>query len=440
MAVDYTVQPAGAGLGQGLAGLGSVIQQTREREEERVAMEEQRKRKADAQAALYDAWQTKDPEQMMAAAMEFPELGEMATQGMGMLQDFQKQEASEFAMQVLANPERAGEIAERRIQLLNMQGRDPKDTLDWYQSYMQDPKSAITEMELMLPLINPDLAESYLASKKPLPDGNRVVGDYLVDASGNVLFDASKGEAGGTPEYGLTPLIFRNPTTGEYQPYLPNKAGGMTPLSIPEGQEFVPDAARMGFNPTNIQERVSGEANAALTAAPVVGEAARQQALAETVGQRAGAVATKESQFKLLDDVINEVKDQSSNWTTGFIGSGMRKIPGTDAADMAANLDTLLAAAGFEKLQEMRNNSPTGGALGSVTERELALLQATWGSIQQPQSKEQFDKNLERFQKQVKESWERVDQAYQRDYGSPYFQSTSTGNRLRFNPATGDFE
>jgi hypothetical protein len=70
----------------------------------------------------------------------------------------------------------------------------------------------------------------------------------------------------------------------------------------------------------------------------------------------------------------------------------------------------------------MRNNSPTGGALGSVTERELALLQATWGSLQQSQSKEQFEANLDRFNRQLEQSWDRVNNAYQRDYGVPYFQ------------------
>jgi hypothetical protein len=178
--------------------------------------------------------------------------------------------------------------------------------------------------------------------------------------------------------------------------------------------------------------------------------------LAATQGQRAGAVASKEAQFDLLDQVINEVKDQAGILTTGLLGSATARIAGTPAADLAANLDTLQAAAGFEKLQEMRDNSPTGGALGSVTERELALLQATWGSISQSQSKEQFLRNLVRFQDKVKDSWERVEAAYERDYGQPYTGSplapsnapmvpsagapATGGARLVFNPATGELE
>jgi hypothetical protein len=44
----------------------------------------------------------------------------------------------------------------------------------------------------------------------------------------------------------------------------------------------------------------------------------------------------------------------------------------------------------------MRQASPTGGALGSVTERELDLLQNSMGSLEQSQSKAQFLHNLRR--------------------------------------------
>jgi hypothetical protein len=139
-------------------------------------------------------------------------------------------------------------------------------------------------------------------------------------------------------------------------------------------------------------------------------------------GSRTGALQTKADQLGLLSDLVDVAKQQSTSWTTGFIGSQLSKVPGTPAYDLSQTLDTLLASAGFETLQEMRNNSPTGGALGSVTERELALLQATWGSLQQSQSKEQFEANLDRFNRQLQQSWDRVNNAYQRDYGVPYFQ------------------
>jgi hypothetical protein len=123
--------------------------------------------------------------------------------------------------------------------------------------------------------------------------------------------------------------------------------------------------------------------------------------------------------------MIDTAKGLSSEFTTGFTGGALSLVPGTPAFDLGRTLDTLQATAGFDTLQEMRNNSPTGGALGSVTERELALLQATWSSVSQAQSKDQFEANLDRFKNQVERSWNRVNQAYERDYGEPFFTDDS---------------
>jgi hypothetical protein len=46
----------------------------------------------------------------------------------------------------------------------------------------------------------------------------------------------------------------------------------------------------------------------------------------------------------------------------------------------------------------MRDSSPTGGALGQVTERELALLQSVAGTLDQAQSAEQLMQNLARLE------------------------------------------
>ena len=51
-------------------------------------------------------------------------------------------------------------------------------------------------------------------------------------------------------------------------------------------------------------------------------------------------------------------------------------VPGTEAQATAAKLDTIKANIGFDKLQKMRDASPTGGALGQVSERELGFLQS----------------------------------------------------------------
>ena len=47
---------------------------------------------------------------------------------------------------------------------------------------------------------------------------------------------------------------------------------------------------------------------------------------------------------------------------------------------------TIKGNVGFDKLQAMREASPTGGALGQVSELELKLLMSTIGSLDQAQN------------------------------------------------------
>ena len=87
---------------------------------------------------------------------------------------------------------------------------------------------------------------------------------------------------------------------------------------------------------------------------------------------------------------IREVMENSTLPTTGIFGQVLRNIGGTGALDVKKLLDPIEAAIGFERLQAMRDASPTGGALGQVTERELTLLSSALGSLDQAQSREQF--------------------------------------------------
>ncbi|MCZ4270887.1 hypothetical protein [Maritalea porphyrae] len=66
-----------------------------------------------------------------------------------------------------------------------------------------------------------------------------------------------------------------------------------------------------------------------------------------------------------------------------------------EATDVRNNLATLQSIVSFDRLQAMRDASPTGGALGAVSERELALLQASLGALSQDSSEEQMRQTLE---------------------------------------------
>lgn len=104
--------------------------------------------------------------------------------------------------------------------------------------------------------------------------------------------------------------------------------------------------------------------------------------------------------------------------TTAGLGSVVSGVPSSGAKDLAADLRTIKANLGFDELQEMRANSPTGGALGQVSEQEIAFLQSVVASLDQAQSPEQLKQNLLLAKKAKMESDERIRAAFEADYGT----------------------
>ena len=127
-------------------------------------------------------------------------------------------------------------------------------------------------------------------------------------------------------------------------------------------------------------------------------------------------LADYEAGTDIVTEDINRAIDQAGTWTTGFLGAKLKGVEGTPAHNLQQTLQSIKANVGFDKLQNMRDNSPTGGALGQVTELELGLLQSVWGALEQSQTKEQFVYNLERLGQIKQEFRERKRQALQIDY------------------------
>lgn len=82
--------------------------------------------------------------------------------------------------------------------------------------------------------------------------------------------------------------------------------------------------------------------------------------------------------------------------TTGIGGALTKGIPATPAYNVGALIETVKANSAFDKLQAMRNASPTGGALGNVSDTEGRLLAAAIGNLEQAQGTDQITDNLRR--------------------------------------------
>jgi hypothetical protein len=127
----------------------------------------------------------------------------------------------------------------------------------------------------------------------------------------------------------------------------------------------------------------------------------------EQLAKKEQATQLKEqSTANLLTEDINRAKQLVSSspyLVAGFFGNVLKDWAGTPAADLKALTETIGANISFDYLNQMRQNSPTGAALGNITEKELALLKATAGSIEQSQSPTQLTENLNRLERQFNE-------------------------------------
>jgi hypothetical protein len=179
------------------------------------------------------------------------------------------------------------------------------------------------------------------------------------------------------------------------------------------------------------------------TGAPVanVGDAIARGETAKVVGREAGekqaAFPKVERGFKAaqIDDrnllrSIDKAEKLAGPWTTGFAGSVGQYVKGSTASDLAITLRQVYAAMGFGALQTMRDNSPTGGALGAITEREIQLLQSAQVAIDQAQSEQEFREALSYIREIKTEYADLRRQAYEEDkarFGAANVPNPETG-------------
>lgn len=205
--------------------------------------------------------------------------------------------------------------------------------------------------------------------------------------------EASKGQftkIGVDPKTGEDIMGFVDPGTGKVTPYQGQPSG-------PAPQSAVP-------SPANPAVPASGVLPSAPPAPPPGVDAKTwRKTLAEEGAKKAVSQPERDKQAKataniVVDDIDRAISgvDNAVIPATGAIGKAASYVPGTAAHDVSKLVDTVKANAGFAELQKMRDNSPTGGALGNVSEREIAYLQATIGNLEQSQNEQQFKDNLRR--------------------------------------------
>ena len=231
---------------------------------------------------------------------------------------------------------------------------------------------------------------------------------------GAYLEDQKRREAQGLPTqlFAEWKVSMQKPES-RYRPATPEEkqqfgVAPETPLAIEEGTGkpvvvsgggvTINNGSKYGQIPPGYQ-LIEGPDGARLM--PIAGGPAEaEQASKEQKAQ--GAQDQKQQTVDLVTQEIDRslaILDNDSwyNPATGFGATAAAKIGGTNAANLKGLTQTIGSVITLDGIQKMRQNSPTGAALGAVSDADLALLRSALGSVELSQGEDQLRFNLNRL-------------------------------------------
>jgi hypothetical protein len=233
-------------------------------------------------------------------------------------------------------------------------------------------------------IVNPNTGEVLYTAPDRTKTENKVLppGAVLVDSEGNII-------AEGKPTQTASEKV--SPEWTRYQELLK--------LGTPEQE-----ARAIAYKTNTLDFRKDLE------------ESRKTERIERQNQQRDTTILTIDNVMTTVDKALSQV----GTFTSGAVGTPLSFIPGTSAKNLEANLSTIKANLGFDRLQQMRDASPTGGALGQVAIQELVALQASIASLDIQQSPAQLKQNLNKIQEHYKKWRNAVNKAK----GSPTIGSS----------------
>ena len=210
---------------------------------------------------------------------------------------------------------------------------------------------------------------------------------------------------------------------GQQAPAMPVAKPGMTPPGAgvaPPAQAPAGRFLRTQDDP-GLQGQIAGAKKAAETTVDK-----------ELVGapKAMSALTTFERKVQNVTGAIDKAEKLVGPLSTGY-GAVLADLPNTDARALRNYLDTIKANLGFDELQAMRDSSPTGGALGQITDFENGLLQATQAALD-PMQTDQLADNLKIIKDLYPQVLEERKAAYARTFGGSNIDAP--GNKTGLTP------
>ena len=199
-------------------------------------------------------------------------------------------------------------------------------------------------------------------------------------------------------------------------------------MPTPTGGRYFPPAMTPQQKAAEIreQERISLEQRRVELAEK---EAARKEAgLAEPLSKQ--EIQKREAIYPQMKSSVNGFEAESNNMIKklqqlkehkgldGILGTVYGRTPSLTKESQAAQAlyDQVMAKGKFQELQNMRLASPTGGALGNVSNMEIQSLGQAFGALSRIQGKESFQAAIDDVIKQIESSKKRTREAFDETY------------------------
>ena len=154
MTSPYFIQP-GQDWGQGLQALAGSVErygQAKKQEEDQARVQ---KRFQDAQKAMSDAFASKDPNVIMQAVIDYPEIQKTAELMFGFTNDQSKEAAANTYRQLLADPQNAMQYLDNGIQRVAEVGGKPYNMIQDRIMFENDPEAALKAVKAGYAALDP---------------------------------------------------------------------------------------------------------------------------------------------------------------------------------------------------------------------------------------------------------------------------------------------
>jgi hypothetical protein len=235
---------------------------------------------------------------------------------------------------------------------------------------------------------SPEWTQYVVTGQQPTAAKPIEVGGVLLDpVTYQPIFDSRKPDPGYTmvpaaevAQLGLPPGAYQRGADGK----ISQIGGGGTSVTVNNGG--APDLGKLSTDYGYVLDPATGLPKIDPTtglpiAAPVPGSPAAMEAA--NAGKKAEAqLSGAETASSVITTAADRALDANSKRSVGGpLGAAAAYNPSSENAETYRQVEVLKANATIENLQAMRNESPTGGALGNVTEGEGRMLQAQAGAL-----------------------------------------------------------